>query len=108
MRLEPHAVADTHPDRPAAPPLFADVATTAVEPAAHAADLALLLRDEFRLGGDGADILASLAAVMRASSARERWLVLFNSELGRRLMAQHRDLNTAFGFVLARLPNRPS
>ena len=78
--------------------------SNALRPAEHLGDLALMLRDEFKLGGvtPEADILASLQRIVGETDAPERWLALFNSPLGRGLRARGRDLNTAMGFVLSR------
>ena len=80
--------------------------SNALSPAEHLGDLALMLRDEFKLGGvtSETDILASLQRIVAETEASERWLALFNSPLGRGLRVRGRDLNTAMGFVLSQLP----
>ena len=86
------------------------IARRADGPAEHLGDLAIIVRNEFRLADvmPDATILRALSAVLAETTPRGRWLALFNSDLGRAIANQKRDLNTAFGFVLAQLPQRPS
>ena len=78
-------------------------------PAEHLGELAIAVRNEFRLANTITDhaILESLQQVMRVEP-RQRWLVLLTSPLGKAIAALGRDLNTALGFVLAQLPKRSS
>ncbi len=79
-------------------------------PALHLGELAIIVRNEFRLADTLTDheILQALQTVTAETSARDRWLALFNGPLGSAVSGQKRDLNTAIGFILAQLPVRQS
>ncbi len=64
------------------------------------------IRMAYRLDGviSAADVLASLTAIVAAGTDRQRWVRAFSSPLGRALIATGRDVNTALGSILARLP----
>ena len=79
-------------------------------PVLHLGELAIIVRNEFRLADRMSDIeiLGSLQGVMAAQTRRARWMALFTSELGGVISRQQRDLNTAMGFILAQMPTRQS
>ena len=75
----------------------------------HLAELVPVVRARFGLGDDFADdaILNSLRVIAATSDQRQRWLAAFNSNLGRSLASDGRDLNTALSALVALVP-RPT
>ena len=75
----------------------------------HLAELVPVVRARFGLGDDFTDdaILSSLRVIAATSDQRQRWLAAFNSNLGRSLATDGRDLNTALSALIALVP-RPT
>jgi hypothetical protein len=109
-RHTPEVTAEGDAAGPARPVRQVRFSTRDEGPVAHLGELAIIVRNQFRLAGSMSDaaILESLRLVMQETDMRARWLALFASPLGEVIRRHGRDLNTSLGFVLAKLPAQES